>query len=507
VGQELPNIRAAWNWALNNAQLNLIDLSMQGLAEFYRLTGMYPEAESAFGAAVEQLLALGSQVDLLRDEHRQVLARLQAVQAGLFNHLGKYNQAIEAAQSAIELSSQLGEAEVEATAKLEWAQALLRQIKQNEAQELARQALALAQANGLLRLQVECLRLLGSVPMVNNPAEAQDYLQHALQISQEIGDLREESAVSLRLGLLAKVQGDFKSAQVYLQTALDIFNNIQDRVGQGAALNNLGNLAFASGDHVGARQYFDLALHISQNTGNLWAVSANLVNLGLSSQRLGDFGSARIYFEQAITACRLVDEWGGEIGCISNLGYLAYLGGDMETALGQQQKVMAEIEALRAQAKDPETIQIIQSIASLRLGHVHAAQGALEDARREYQQALDLRQKAGRPDLCIDPLAGLALSALADNQPEQALGYATQIMAFREGQFLEEDSDDVFWVTLACCRVLQANQDARLTEWLERARKLLDQRISLISDEATQQMFLEYLPSVRALRQLVLETL
>lgn len=503
VRQELHNIRTAWNWALSRAHLPLIDLSMQGLAEFYRLTGMYPEAESAFGAAVEQLQAMGGQADMLQDEHRQVLARLLTLHSGFLNHHGKYTQATEAAQSAIELSSQIGESGVEAAAQLEWAQALFHQVKPAEAQSHARQALVLAQSTGLTALQVESLRLLGSILFEINPAEAQEYFQRALQISRDIGDLRQESAVLLRLGLLSTLQGDFKTAQQNLQTALAIFTELQDRVGQGSALNNLGNLTFAYGDHVRARQHFDQALRIAQDTGNLWAVSANLVNLGLSSQRLGDLGSARVYFEQGITACREIDEWGGEMGCISNLGYLSYLSGDLDAALEMQRKALEGIDALSAQAKSPAHMQVVQSIATLRQAHVFTDQGRLDEARAAYQQSLDIRQQIGRQDLIIDPLAGLAQTALAENQPAQALGYVEQVLAFRDGNFMEDHTEDLFWVYLVCCRVLQANKDERLATWLERARQLLDQREHLIDDEAVKRMFLENLPAPRELRKLV----
>jgi diguanylate cyclase (GGDEF)-like protein len=495
VRQHLADIRTAWSWALTRARMELISPAMQGLAEFYHLAGLQPEAESAFGAAVEQVQALGLQPFLLFEELRSVLARLLTLQAGFLNHRGKYPQVVEATQSAIEISRELGENETEAAALFELAQALHRQIKPAEALEHVRQALVLAQSARMPGVQVDCLLLLGTILFTSDPQEARDYFQRALTICRESGNLRQESAVLLRLGLWYTLQGDFQPARTNLQTAFDLFTELDDRVGQGSALNNLGNLAFAGGDHARARAHFEQALRITQETGNLWAMSANLVNLGLCSQRLGDLGSAQAYFEQALGVCREIGEWGGETGCVSNLGYLAFLRGEFEDAMQAQNTVRSMVEIQKGQVLNPATTCILESIALLRTGFILVAKQQYEEARKVFQQALDLHLEAERDDLSLDPLAGLAEAALCENDLEQAVLLAERIMSYRDGNFLEDHTEDLFRLYLTCYQIFEAAGDERALPVLEQGRKLFQQQANLIPDAALREMFRENIPS------------
>ncbi len=55
IGLEIENIRSAWNWALDQRNLEAIAQSLEGLAKFYSLSARYLEGESAFARASEIL--------------------------------------------------------------------------------------------------------------------------------------------------------------------------------------------------------------------------------------------------------------------------------------------------------------------------------------------------------------------------------------------------------------------------------------------------------------------
>ena len=48
IDLEIENIRAAWNWALDQRNLEAIERSLEGLAKFYILCARYLEGENAF---------------------------------------------------------------------------------------------------------------------------------------------------------------------------------------------------------------------------------------------------------------------------------------------------------------------------------------------------------------------------------------------------------------------------------------------------------------------------
>jgi diguanylate cyclase (GGDEF)-like protein len=493
IQENLLNVRAAWNWALSRAKLDLIRPAIAGLAAFYQKAGLQLEAEVVFGAAVEQLQAFGSEPNILQLEQQETLAEMLSVYAVLLNSQGKSKRAIEAAQSAVELSSQAGNFSVEAAAQMAWAKACEQQNMLDEGQRHVKEALVLAQSAGAFSLQIEALRLSGSILLQSDLEKAEEVFLRALTLAVEIGDLRLEGAIRITLGSIYSLKGFVQLAQNEMEKALSIFTDLKDQIRCRSILNNLGKLSFSNGDHVRARMYFQKALHMAQENNNLWVIKENLMDLGLCATRLGDFDSARAYFEQSINLCRDIGDLIAEANSVSNLGWVAY----QENRIEEAEKYQREMLDLIAGHSHP----ILESVAYLRLGHVLVGLSQPDEARNSYQQSLNLRQTASRHDLLIDPLAGLANVALQQEKPIEALTYVEEIIAGTSETVKEDDSDDPFWVYQVCYQVLEVNSDERAAGWYARGRTTLFSRANLIEDELSRQVFLEAVPSHKLFMQ------
>jgi tetratricopeptide (TPR) repeat protein len=84
--------------------------------------------------------------------------------------------------------------------------------------------------------------------------------------------------------------------------------------------------------------------------------------------------------------------------------------------LHEAQQLSEQSVVLHRQMDDPGALAEVINIA----GHVLLAQGDLEGARKNYQEARDLRQKiAVRPDVA-DSMTSFALLALAEGRPAEA---------------------------------------------------------------------------------------
>jgi hypothetical protein len=63
------NIRAAWQWAVEQGQAERLAQSMEGLALFYWLRGRYKEGEAAMQAAVSTFAIAASSLSQISSDH------------------------------------------------------------------------------------------------------------------------------------------------------------------------------------------------------------------------------------------------------------------------------------------------------------------------------------------------------------------------------------------------------------------------------------------------------
>jgi tetratricopeptide (TPR) repeat protein len=212
----------------------------------------------------------------------------------------------------------------------------------------------------------------------------------------------------------------------------------------------------------------------------------------LITLRLGGLLEARRYFEQAILISREIREWGGEAGSLSNIGWIHYQQGDLESAL-QYQK-----QGLRVAQE--HNVALIESYIQLRLGRIYAESGQTVEAIEAYQRSLDLRRQQKRLDLAIEPLAGLAGAWLAQGDSLKASDFAAEVLTLleRPGILIAEDPDDPCWISLSVYQVLRANHDPLAREILVTAARLLEKILSFLPTEEQRRAFLEARPSQQA---------
>jgi predicted ATPase/transcriptional regulator with XRE-family HTH domain/TPR repeat protein len=500
VHAEIENLRAAWNWAVSLGRLEWISQGQDGLAAYYHLMGLPKEGTQAFQAAIQAVRRVTS------DAQTGLLAWLQAHLASFLNEQASYEQARSAAQEAIELARQSGQAAAEVSARLECGLALLRQVRLEAAQQEYELALAQARAHSLPALEALTLLRLGTLGFHRRRLEeSMACFQQALQLYRRLDDSQGENQALMGIGSAFYLLGDFPGAREYLEQALAFFVASGNRHGEGKVLNNLGNVYFGLGINSTARAYYEKSLALVQEIGNRWGETVSLVNLGQACHRLGEFEPARSAYEVGMHLCREIGEWGGETGNLANLGLLAFDQGNYPLACQHLEQAL-EI------ARDHQNL-LAESYALTRLGRVQAALGQAALATESFRQALHLRQAENRPYLTIEPLAGLAQLALAQVEGplepaevvrseavRSAAAYASDILALLAQPFsnIFDNTDDPYWVYLTCHAALRQAQDGRAQAVLQAAYELLQNQAEQIPEVEARQRFLNQ-PSPAAL--------
>ncbi len=358
-----------------------------------------------------------------------------------------YPAVIAAAQKAIRLARVARDVHSEAAGYLAWGRALFYQGDYHEAKRHLQQALDCSV--DIPQVQADSLRSLGMTASEQN--EARDYFRQALHIHRKIGDQRGEWATLYNLSVLYLEQENCAQAMNYGQRALRICRRIGDRQVERMTLDNLGYVALCQADYQRARAYYEQTLRLCQKINDCHSEAHTLVHLGALFHLFGEHDGARTHAETALHL-----------------------------------------------AQDTEDHQV-EGDAMTFLGHALWGLGQRDAATEAYRQAHALLTELGEAHLALDPLAGLARSALEAGDTAQALRDVEKIL--RELDTLPFDGSEEFLrIHLICWQVLRALRDRRARDVIAAAHRALRRRAAKINAPEIQRVFLE---DIRMHREIV----
>jgi len=179
-----------------------------------------------------------------------------------------------------------------------------------------------------------------------------------------------------------------------------------------------------------------------------------------------------------------------ETFALANLASLAATEEGNERTL----ETAAQAQALAQATGD----RVTEAIAHMLTGHGLAGLGRTDAAAAAYRVSFDLFNAAGRSDIAVEPLAGLARLMLRRGDIAEALAQVEPILArLHSGDV--EPSEEILRVDLTCYQVLRAANDPRARAVLERAYTQLQEQAAKITDAAMRRSFLENVPYHREL--------
>jgi predicted ATPase/DNA-binding SARP family transcriptional activator/Tfp pilus assembly protein PilF len=388
IDAEVANIRAAWRWAVERADVGCLAQALTALAGFYRLKGPLQEGTRLIGSAVAQLQQGAVEGAAPAQEEAPLLGRLLAAQAGLLNRQSLYDEAATAAQQATFLAEEQGTTVLEAAARLGWGEALWRQGVFDGAQVQFERALRAAQAARATREEAESMRSLGVLCFDQGDfARARGYYEKALALCQASGDWREEGASQNNIGLVLWQQGKLGQARVFFEQALSRCRAMGDRHTEGLILHNLGRVLLQRGEYGPARDYLEQALQLNHDMGHRIHEGWGLLNLGRIAMGQDDCFQAQRFFEQALRIFGEIKARQGEALALVNLGGIARQQGQYREAMVCLQRALR----ISREIHDRQS----ESWALSYLGQTLANQGAYERARDCLAQAIAISREIG----------------------------------------------------------------------------------------------------------------
>ncbi len=290
--EDIGNVRAAWEWAVQHRDVHMLDQAMDGLYHFYELRCWFQEGARAFQQAVAVLEQAGSP---------PVLGRALVRLGWFYWRLGQYVDARSLLQAGLACLRAAGLEEDVALGV--GALGLVRHNSGDyeQARQLYEESLAIYRKTGNQWGTVRALCRLGLLlHSLGEHARARELFHEAFHISQTINDQRGIAFSLAYLGLATSALGDHERARAYCEEGLRLCRDTGDHYGQALCLSYLGIILGRLQEYAQARERLHHARDMFQELGDTHAVAYTLEHLGNLAREAGDESAAAHYYQESI---------------------------------------------------------------------------------------------------------------------------------------------------------------------------------------------------------------
>lgn len=198
------------------------------------------------------------------DQAKQAMLAMNMTEREAFQ--GLWSEAEQHANLAATIFAEIEDYRYLALSYTNWGNLRILQVRLDEAEQLFRDALALLQNHAIRDVPAETLCGLSEVARLrHHPAQARHFVNQALAVLAEEGDLYREEAIARRLlGLAHLAQGEMAMAATQLQVSLDLAQQYGLRFEMGRAQMALAELRLAQQQSAAALALLDQAETIMQ---------------------------------------------------------------------------------------------------------------------------------------------------------------------------------------------------------------------------------------------------
>jgi predicted ATPase/DNA-binding SARP family transcriptional activator len=260
VAAEIDNVRAAWTWAVDVVDLDLIERAGPGLFNFLRWQSWYQEAKDLTGQAARRVAEAAPNLPAdVTPRAMRLLATLTGAQGMCYTYLGLQHKAEPLFAQSLELMRKYGEpGELEnLLTRAGWLERDLGRLP--EARRLMEESVVQARASGNQARLVTSLHMFGYY----------------------LGEM-----------------GEFETAFTQLEEAVALARAGGLTLELGSALNSHGFVHYMLGNHARALDLLVQSLAVRPEGGHFRAVT--LDNLGYVEVALGRYAEAQEHFLEAL---------------------------------------------------------------------------------------------------------------------------------------------------------------------------------------------------------------
>ncbi len=299
IGQELPNICIAWEWAIEHADVDALARAEYMLSNYYHFRGPYQQGT----ALLEQALTCLRRVPATRETD---LARASTLNdlGGLYIWLGRPDAAhtvLEESENLYARHSVPPRSGMRTDPLLGLSIIAFYQGDFTESARLALQVRQRSEAHGnTANVLLSAIMLANTCMTQRHYQEAQAYAEDAVALARQTRNGYLLAYHLNDLGLLFYQQGQFAQARTYLYLAVEEAEKAVNWQIQGIARYSLARTAFWQAQYQEAEELLWAALTILQDTGDHGNQIFATTDLGRTVLMLGRAAEARDLLQQAL---------------------------------------------------------------------------------------------------------------------------------------------------------------------------------------------------------------
>lgn len=414
IALELDNIRAAWNLAVTQQQIELLGVAIHSLGLFYEWRNHYQEGEVVYKSAVQELKKIAHPSALAQ----QVLAEVLAWQGTFCRLAGRLLEARRSLQKSLSLLDGLCiKQEVQHTnafTLLQYGHTEAAQTEYQAAEPYYRQALALYQlldndwgaANVLFGLGAMYYRLC-------DYEQARLHYEACLAHYRATDDHRNSADTLERLSYIFRDQSQFAEAEQLTMAAIAFYEMMNDRAKIAYGQLALGWLCNYTGRHVQAYAVVEKAAVVFAELGLTAPLTAPIVLLAIINMDLGKYVEARQQLQSYLPHCRTAGNRSDLALSLMLLAALTIVEGDYGAA------ELLLVESIAHYQKTGEQDRLAQAVTLS--GIVASSMGRRTVAQSCFLQALQVATNNRTFSLLILALLGCSLLLAQQGEVERAV--------------------------------------------------------------------------------------
>jgi tetratricopeptide (TPR) repeat protein len=285
----------------------------------------------------------------LAGEERQANLRerfdLLSQQRDLCDLMGDRDREFAVLETLLELAETLAD-------KVRWAEVMSRLSTYywhvgnlDKAEEIAHQALEVAQKNNDLHGQQSALERIARVLWTRRDGQSMEYAAQALALAQTLGDRTREGRLTELVGhIFTDTLHEPERAAIYFNQALEICREINNPYEEAWTLWGMGGLAMLIDDYPGALTRYAEAREIAENIGATLQIGWDSYHAGDAWYNLGDYDQALDCYEKAQSILNTANHRRGQIQVLISLGLVSTAMGRLEESADYFEQAVRQAE-------------------------------------------------------------------------------------------------------------------------------------------------------------------
>jgi len=293
---EIDNIYAAWDWAVENRAIALLEKAAFTLMLYLEMRGQWREGEERFQKALECLAENNPSPVLNR-----LRSSLLSSRAWFCCRLSSYQQVSDYLNESLRLLGDQDSSFSRLFAHFVYGFFSTWMNLFDEAQTHLLTSLSIAERNGDGWGIAWSRQMLTEIAFESGQAgnQEQTFLDN-LSKFENIGEKRGSSRVLNYLGNIALSQDQYERAQAYFEKMLVNVERVGDVWGLAGGYSKLGQLAAKRGDYEQAWRFLQRSLSMLQKMGDKRRSGYTMREMGDLSAGLARMDEAESYFRQAL---------------------------------------------------------------------------------------------------------------------------------------------------------------------------------------------------------------